>query len=173
MVALRRATVDDTATLVALYDEAVAWLAGRGRTDQWGATPFSELPDVVALIRSRTAGGRMWLAEKGARVLGAIVLEPEPPHYLTDLAGEPAIHLTGFITSRAPDARTVGRLLLDHARTTARESGTGLLRLDCYAGGDAALVAYYEAAGFTRVGTFTVDLLGGPYHGCLLEQRLR
>jgi len=78
MVALRRATVDDAPTLVALYDEAVAWLAGRGRTDQWGSTPFSELPDVVALIRSRTA-----------------------------------------------------------------------------------------------VGTFTVDLLGGPYHGCLLEQRLR
>jgi GNAT superfamily N-acetyltransferase len=172
LVALRPATVEDTATVVALYDEAVAWLTARGRTGQWGTTPFSELPDNVALIRSRAASGGMWLAECDARVLGAIVLEAEPPRYLTVPAGEPAIHVSGFITSRAPDARTVGRLLLDHARTTARARGIGLLRLDCYAGGDGGLVAYYESAGFTPVETFTVDLLGGSYHACLLEQRL-
>lgn len=172
MVALRRATVADTATVVALYDEAVAWLVARGRTDQWGSTPFSELPDTVALIRSRAAGGDMWLAENGARVLGAIVLDRAAPRYVTHPAGEPAIHVSGFITSRAPEARTVGRLLLDHARATARGRGIGLLRLDCYAGGDGALVAYYESAGFIRIDTFTVELLGGTYHACLLEQRL-
>jgi len=114
MVALRRATVDDTATLVALYDEAVAWLAGRGRTDQWGTTPFSELPDVVALIRSRTAGGRMWLAEKGARVLGAIVLEPEPPHYLTHLVPR-RVALDATYLRRPTVRRTVWFCLLTAA----------------------------------------------------------
>lgn len=47
-----------------------------------------------------------------------------------------------------------------------------LLRLDCYAGGDGALVRYYESVGFEQVTRFTVELFGAPYTGCLLEQRL-
>jgi hypothetical protein len=43
-VQLRLATGDDTDAVVAVYDEAVAWLAARGRSDQWGTTPFPPGP---------------------------------------------------------------------------------------------------------------------------------
>jgi hypothetical protein len=43
-VTLRPATSDDTDAVVAVYDEAVAWLARRGRSDQWGTTPVPGPP---------------------------------------------------------------------------------------------------------------------------------
>ena len=53
-VTRRIATGDDTEAVVALYDEAVAWLAASGRSDQWGTTPFSARPDAVADWRRLT-----------------------------------------------------------------------------------------------------------------------
>jgi GNAT superfamily N-acetyltransferase len=169
-VELRVADGADTGAVLALYDEAVAWLAARGRADQWGTTPFSARPDVAAQIRSRVEGGTMWLVEADGRLLGAIALGREAPHYV-DGAAEPQIYITGFITARGPHARGAGRVLLEHAWATARREGIELIRLDCYAGGDGGLVAYYESVGFRRVRRFTVELLGAPYDACLLEQR--
>jgi GNAT superfamily N-acetyltransferase len=171
-LALRLATGDDTDAVVAVYDEAVAWLAAHGRSDQWGTTPFSARPDVVALIRHRADSGTMWLAHTGQLLLGAIVLADEAPSYIDQPAGEAEIYISGFITSRAPHARIAGRKLLDHTRTTARRAGINLLRLDCYAGGDGGLVRYYESIGFHQVTRFTIELMGTPYSGCLLQQRL-
>jgi GNAT superfamily N-acetyltransferase len=172
-VDLRVATADDTAAVVALYDEAVDWLAARGRSDQWGTTPFSARPEVVAMIQARAESGDMWLAHIGDRILGAIVLGDKAPHYIDPADHWPEIYITGFITSRAPDARTAGQRLLQHAKDSAYREGISLLRLDCYAGGDGALVAYYESAGFEQVARFSVELLGATYTGCLLEQGVR
>jgi hypothetical protein len=47
-----------------------------------------------------------------------------------------------------------------------------LLRVDCYAGDDQALVRYYEREGFRRVAAFTVDRPNAPWPGQLLEDRL-
>jgi ribosomal protein S18 acetylase RimI-like enzyme len=174
-IALRLATGNDTDAVVSLYDQAVAWLAARGRTGQWGTTPFSARPDAVALIRGRAGSGTMWLAHTGAQLLGAIVLGDKPPVYIKPAvgsAGEPEIYISGFITSRALRARTAGRTLLDHAITTARRAGINLLRLDCYAGGDGGLVRYYESVGFQQVSRFIIELMGAPYTGCLLQKRL-
>jgi GNAT superfamily N-acetyltransferase len=113
----------------------------------------------------------MWLAQTGGQVLGAIVLDDEPPSYFSP-ADEPEIYVSGFITSRAAHARTVGRALLEHAKATARQAGISLLRLDCYAGGDGSLVTYYESVGFRRVTRFTVELMDAPYTACLLQQRV-
>jgi GNAT superfamily N-acetyltransferase len=170
---LRVATAEDTPAVVALYDEAVEWLVARGRFDQWGTTPFSARPEVVAMIQARAESGDMWLAHTGDRILGAIVLGDKAPHYIDPAAHGRQIYITGFITSRAPDARTAGQILLQHAKDTAYREGISLLRLDCYAGGDGALVAYYESVGFEQVTRFSVELLGATYTGCLLEQRLR
>jgi hypothetical protein len=51
----------------------------------------------------------------------------------------------------------------------ARERGAHLLRVDCYAGGDRALVRYYERQGFTATDPFAV----GEWPGQVLEERLR
>lgn len=166
------ATGADTDAVVALYDEAVAWLVARGRSDQWGVAPFSSRSDVVALIRARAESGTMWVARSQSQILGAVVLGSHPPHYIAHPAERPEIYISGMIASRAPNARGIGRVLLEHATETARRASIGLLRLDCYAGGDGGLVAYYESAGFRQVDRFTVGLMGSRYSGCLLEQRL-
>jgi GNAT superfamily N-acetyltransferase len=124
------------------------------------------------MIRRRVESGATWLAYDGTALLGAIALSDEPPHYIDRPAGEPEIYISGFITARSSRARVAGPALLAHAKATARRANVGLLRLDCYAGGDGGLVAYYESVGFRQVARFTVDVLGAPYTGCLMEQRL-
>jgi hypothetical protein len=62
--------------------------------------------------------------------------------------------------------------MLRHAREVAVERGIALLRVDCYAGNDGALVRYYEQQGFTATAEFTVQLPKGPWSGQVLEQRL-
>jgi hypothetical protein len=45
--------------------------------------------------------------------------------------------------------------------------------VDCYAGGDRALVGYYERQGFTATESFEVPLKSGVvWPGQILEQRL-
>lgn len=171
-VQLRPATGDDCDAVVALYDEAVAWLVARGRSDQWGTTPFSAMLNVVAQIHERANSGSTWVADTGTKLLGAIVLGDKPPGYIDQPAGEPEVYISGFITSRVSRAHNVGAMLLEHARATARQAGISLLRLDCYAGGDGRLVRYYESVGFRQVTRFTVELFGAPYTGCLLQHRL-
>ncbi|CRK61942.1 Sortase and related acyltransferases [Alloactinosynnema sp. L-07] len=74
-----------------------------------------------------------------------------------------------LITSRTFTGRGVGAALLDFARERTRAAGIGLLRVDCWAGAEGELVAYYVRNGFTPTDTFVVD---GTWHGQVLEQRL-
>ena len=69
-------------------------------------------------------------------------------------------------------ARSMRRVLLDHARDLAEEQGVGLLRVDCYGGDDRALVRYYEREGFRATEPFTVDTPRGPWPGQVLEKRV-
>ena len=62
--------------------------------------------------------------------------------------------------------RGIGRHLLEAAAAEARSAGCTRLRLDCWAGGDGALISYYESCGFTRSGT----LLVGSWPGQLLTR---
>lgn len=43
----------------------------------------------------------------------------------------------------------LGSRFLDHAREQARARGVFLVRVDCWSGGDGALIRYYENQGFT------------------------
>ncbi|MGH3388838.1 MAG: GNAT family N-acetyltransferase, partial [Actinomadura sp.] len=82
-------------------------------------------------------------------------------------AREPELYLQAFVTDRAHSGYGVGRALLDRATAEAVERGTPLLRVDCWAGGDGALVRYYESAGFTPTERFTV----GEWQGQILTRR--
>lgn len=190
---IRPATPADTGAVFALLDAAVAWLVEIGREDQWGRRPWSEIPSAVERVRSRIAEGQLYVAtaqnensthtdtsdtKDTGDLLGMIAYEPEPPAYIAALWNpgepvEPQIYITNFVGSRAPQARGVGDRLLAHARATARARGISLLRLDCYAGGNGALLRYYERAGYHRVRDFTtVDAEGRPWPGRLFELRL-
>jgi GNAT superfamily N-acetyltransferase len=81
---------------------------------------------------------------------------------------EPELYVRLLVTDRAHAGLGVGSELLEHARGIARARGLSLLRVDCYGGGDRALVRYYERQGFTATEPFTV----GDWPGQILEQRL-
>jgi GNAT superfamily N-acetyltransferase len=144
---LRRGGPEDAPTLLALFDEAVAWLTARGSASQWGTEPWSGIPERVALVE-RIAGEELWLAEIDGAVAGALAVSETPISY-TPPVDERELYVHLLLVSRGHGGRNVGGRLLDHARGLARERGISLVRVDCWAGGDGELVRYYEGQGFT------------------------
>ena len=103
--------------------------------------------------------------------MGALAVGDAPGY--VPAASEPELYVNLLVTDHAFAGRGLGGRLLDHARRLAREGGVKLLRVDCYAGDDQALVRYYERQGFRRVSAFGVELTDGrSWPGQLLENRL-
>ncbi|MFD1152156.1 GNAT family N-acetyltransferase [Saccharothrix hoggarensis] len=164
---IRSGDLDDLPVIMAMLDEAVAWLAAAGRTGQWGSEPFSTQPRRVEGITAKIRSGTTWIAEVDGVPAGGMTLTSTAPSHVT-AAGEPEVYVSWLVTSRSFAGRGVGAALLAHAREEARRAGVGLLRVDCYAGSDGRLVDYYRRNGFEPVETFTVD----TWPGQLLAQRV-
>ena len=167
---IRRAGRDDVPVVLGLLDGATEWLVARGRTDQWGTEPHSTSPRRIAQITSFADDDGLWVAEAGGRVVGALAVGAAMPYVRQ--AEEPELYVRLLVTDRASAGQNIGGVLLDHARELAREAGVGLLRVDCFAGGDGALVRYYEKQGFTRTETFAVPVNDSEWPGQVLAQRL-
>ncbi|MEJ3747772.1 GNAT family N-acetyltransferase [Actinomycetes bacterium KLBMP 9797] len=149
-----------------MLDRATQWLVARGRTDQWGTEPHSADPRRVARVTGYAESGGLWIAELDDRPVGALAVGAALPY--VPAATVPELYVRLLITERAYAGRGIGSALLDHARALARQQGVAVLRVDCFAGGDGALVRYYESQGFTRTATFTVDTPRGPWPGQVL-----
>lgn len=167
---IRRAGRDDVPAVLGLLDGATEWLVARGRTDQWGTEPHSTSPRRVAQIISFADEDGLWLAEADGRVVGALAVGAAMPY--VSPATEPELYVRLLVTERASAGQNIGGELLEHARLLAREAGVGLLRVDCFAGGDGALVRYYEKQGFTRTESFAVPVSDSEWPGQVLAQRL-
>jgi GNAT superfamily N-acetyltransferase len=165
-VEIRQGGVADVPVIVEMLDGAVAWLADGGRSGQWGSRPWSASPKRVEGVADKVRIGTAWIAEIQGEPVGAMTLSPQAPHYVP-AADEPELYITLLVTARPFAGRGVGGTLLAHASGEAQRLGVGLLRVDCYAGGDGRLVDYYRRNGFTPVATFTV----GTWPGQLLSQR--
>lgn len=170
-ITIRRAGRDDVPAVLALLDGATEWLVARGRTDQWGTAPHSTSPRRVEQITGFAADGGLWVGTRDGRVVGALAvgaaLDYVPP------ATEPELYVRLLVTDRASAGQNLGGTLLDHARDLAREAGVRLLRVDCFAGGDGALVRYYEKQGFTRDIAFAVPRVNDvDWPGQVLVQHL-
>ncbi|MFY1633420.1 GNAT family N-acetyltransferase [Solwaraspora sp. WMMB335] len=168
----RAGTEADVPAVLALLDGAVRWLAARGRTGQWGTERQSTNPRRQAMVTGwAKAGGLVLACDSGERVVGALAVGAArsyaPP------VNEPELYVNLLVTDREWAGRGVGQALLRRARSIAADRGATLLRVDCYAGGDRALVRYYERAGFTAAEPFTLDLPDGPWPGQILSQRIR
>lgn len=148
MVQFRTGSIDDTDAVLALFDANVAWLVERGRSAQWGSEPWSGSPKLVAFVRDLLASGVVTIAEIGGDVVGASVVTDHPMPYVPALA-EPERYLKLLIASPAHRGQKIGRRLIELARESTLADGVGLLRVDCWAGGDRRLVAYYTSEGFT------------------------
>ncbi|MFJ1755656.1 GNAT family N-acetyltransferase [Kitasatospora sp. NPDC088134] len=168
---IRTGGPESAADLLALIDGAVAWLAARGRTGQWGTVPWSQRPESVerAERSCREQLVRVAEAPDGA-VAGVCVLSEHAPGYAGP-AGERELYVHWLVTDRARSGSGIGAALVADAVREARARGIGLLRVDCYAGGDGRLVEQYERLGFTRTTAFTVERLAGPWPGQVLARR--
>ena len=156
----------DVPAVLALLDGAVEWLVAAGRTGQWGTEPHSTRPGRIEQITGFADSGGLWIAETGGRAVGALTVGEAMPY--VPAAVEPELYVRLLVTERASAGHGIGTTLLGLARELAREQGVGLLRVDCYAGGDGALVRYYERQGFTRDQTFSI----GDWPGQILVERL-
>ncbi|RVX40753.1 acetyltransferase (GNAT) family protein [Nonomuraea polychroma] len=165
-VDIREGTTGDIPAVLAMFDSAVAWLTAQGRTGQWGSRPFTGDPRRTQQITHWAESGGMRIADIGGTPAGCVVVGPA--HDYVTPATEPELYVQALVTDRRHAGRRVGRTLLDWAAQHARALGLPLLRVDCYAGDDGRLVAYYESCGFTRVQPFTV----GEWPGMLLQRRL-
>jgi len=166
-VLIRVGGVGDVPVVMGLFDEAVAWMVARGNTGQWGTEPWSTQPRRVRMITEQVERGELRLAEVAGEPAGALITGSEPSEGV-EPAGEPELYVSLLLTSRRYAGRGIGAELLARARSLAVERGVGLVRLDCYAGGDGSLIRYYERQGFTSTHEFTVR--GWP--GQVLESRV-
>ncbi|SBT37856.1 GNAT family N-acetyltransferase [Micromonospora auratinigra] len=162
---------DDAEAVLRLFDVAIAWLTARGRTGQWGSEPASTDPARIAQVRAYTTGGGLHLAQLGDTVVGALVVG-EATEYVPPPT-EPELYVNLLIADRSYPGHGIGARLLAYAAELARRRGVGLLRVDCYAGDDRALVGFYESCGFTATDPFTVRRPGRPpWPGQVLQRRL-
>ncbi len=169
-LSIRLGRSDDVAAVLGLLDEATTWLVANGRTDQWGTEAHSTNPRRVQQIEGFAADGGLWVAESDGRVVGALAVG-EAMSYVP-AATEPELYIRLLVTDRAARGGGIGTELLEHARKLARELGVELLRVDCFGGGDGALIRYYEKQGFTRAEPFGVQVSDSEWPGQLLYQRL-
>ena len=163
---VRVAGSDDASTILALLDHAVVWLNSIGVTEQWGTRSWSSDPKRVDAVEGWVASGEAVVAYAGTVPAGALRVGEATPY--APPSTEPELYVVALVGGRDPRARGAGAALLGFADAVARELGVGKLRVDCYAGGDQALVRFYEGAGYTRTDPFEVD--GWP--GQVLERRL-
>jgi protein-tyrosine phosphatase len=146
VVTITRATEVDVAALVALYDEASAWLMARG-SRQW--PPGWWTPAVV--VKELRAGHEMYLARReDGEPVGKLTLQWDDAAVWGEQPPD-AGYVHGLCVSRAIAGRGLGAALLDWAGQRVRASGRGLLRLDCMAA-NPVLRAWYERLGFTYRG---------------------
>ncbi|MFI5686674.1 GNAT family N-acetyltransferase [Streptomyces sp. NPDC051636] len=144
----------DVPVILGMLDSCVAWLVAQGRTRQWGTTPWSENPRAVDMVQRYVAEGSPFIAELDGVPAATLTLSKRPGPYL-EPADEPERYIHLFASDRRFKGHGAGAALLAHAVEETRRAGVRLLRVDCYAGDDRKLVAYYESNGFTPTEAFT------------------
>ncbi len=163
---IRNGLPDDARVVLALFDEAVAWLVERGQPGQWGTEPFSAFPARVDRARDWAESGDLYVAETPeGEPLGILVLGDHPDW--VEPPDDDERYIVALVSSRRHSGSDVGGALVRHAIAETRAEGSTLLRVDCWAGAP-PLVAWYEAQGFTRTSTFEVN----GWNGQVLEMRL-
>ncbi|MEU8922843.1 GNAT family N-acetyltransferase [Kitasatospora sp. NPDC048545] len=170
---IRTGGPEDVPDILALLDGAVAWLAGRDRTGQWGDQPFSTTPERVEHVERY--GREPFLirlaVDGGGRTVGSCVLSEECGSYVPAV-DERELFVRNLVTDRTRKGSGIGAALIADAVEEARRRGIGLLRVDCYGGADRKLVAQYRALGFTETEGFEVEQPGGVWPGQVLAIRL-
>jgi GNAT superfamily N-acetyltransferase len=171
-IIIREGGPDDIPVILGMLDSSAQWLAAQGRTGQWGTRPLSESQKIVDSVTRDMDEGDVFIAEVDGVPAAALTLADSPGPSLAHLPppGEPERYIHWLASDRRFKGLGVGSALLAHAAEVTRRAGIGLLRVDCYAGDDRKLVAYYERNGFTPTQTYTAGDNNWP--GQVLAQRV-
>jgi GNAT superfamily N-acetyltransferase len=172
-ITMREGGPDDIPVILGMLDSCVEWLVSQGRTRQWGTTPLSQNPRTAESVARHMADGTAYIAEVDGVPAATLTVTGGPGAYLAHLPapGEPERYIHWLASDRRFKGRGAGAALLAHAAEETRRAGISLLRVDCYAGDDGRLVAYYEANGFTRTDTYTAGA-DGDWPGQVLARRV-
>jgi GNAT superfamily N-acetyltransferase len=160
---IRPGTAADDGALLALFDEAVAWMVARGQPGQWGERPFSARPETRRRVREFAESDGLWIAERGDEPVGALIVGVHPPH--VEPIDRTELYIELLISARRHAGNGIGARLVRLADDLAVQRGVEVLRVDCWAGAP-TLVAWYEAQGFVRSDTFDV----GGWKGLVFEK---
>jgi len=167
---IEHATNADLGSILALFDDAVAWLVARGITGQWGTKPFSANPSLRARLQGWISNKSLFAARLDSSIVAILALsETIPPYALSALPEfpDPAFYLEAFTTSRALSGQGLGSDFLRWAEIYSAEQGKHSIWLDCWAD-NPELVAYYTHQGYTQVRDFYV----GNWRGMLFHKSL-
>jgi GNAT superfamily N-acetyltransferase len=151
---IRRGDESDGPAVVAMFDEAVAWLVDRGQTGQWGATPFSERPGISERVHGFRVGGGLHIAERRGRPVGVLVVGAAPAY--APPAPVPELYIILLLSSRRLAGRGIGGALVSRAVELGYEGNAEILRVDCWAHAP-GLVRWYEKQGFSRSSRFELN----------------
>jgi hypothetical protein len=70
---IRTGDIADLPAILAMGDEAVAWLVSQGNTGQWGTQPWSEDEQRVRRTTEIVEAGDVWIAEVAGEPAGRSV----------------------------------------------------------------------------------------------------
>ncbi|MER5433127.1 GNAT family N-acetyltransferase [Streptomyces sp. NPDC002588] len=170
-ITIRDGGPDDVPAILGMLDSCVEWLVAQGRTGQWGTEPLSRSPRTVESVVRYAREGTVYIAEIGGAPAATLTLTDAPGPYLSHLPppGEPERYIHWLASDRRFKGSGAGAALLEHAAEETRRVGVGLLRVDCYAGDDRRLVAFYEANGFAPTEAYTGT---GDWPGQVLARRV-
>jgi len=157
-MALRLATDDDLAPLLALKDACIA----RIRTD--GIEQWDEVYPDAAVFARDLAAGTLHVLREGDGILGCVTLDtthdPLWQGMAWSAAGAPAAAVHRLMVHPAAQGRGLAKRLMAHAESLARTQGFRSIHLDCFTANPTAL-ALYDRLGYRRTGTATMRK--GPF----------
>ena len=166
-VHIREGHEGDGESVLRLWDGAIAWMVRRGQPEQWGTEPASKRARTRDLVREWETGTGLRVAEIDGEPVGASVIVDRPPDHVPQ-AQASETYLYFLISDRERAGIGIGAALVSRAADEARERGSEILRVDCWAGAP-TLVAWYTNQGFTPSDTF---IFGGNWHGQVFEMIL-
>lgn len=141
-VVIREAGEADLDAVVAIWEEANAWMRARGIEPGEPPRPLREI------FADRNAKGTRYLALLNGQPAGTLMLQWEDEASWPG-AHDDAVTLHGFAVARA--AAGIGRDLLRWVEWQTLHHGRHYVRLEC-SRDNPALRVYYERAGFVYIG---------------------
>lgn len=136
----------ELSAVIAIIDEAAAWLHAKGIAKQW---PSPTPPSFVEFMEKQIARGDVYLVRIDGDAIGTFRFDwRDEELWINDPDGGGYVHT--FAIRPCAHGKGVGAAMMAWAKQHVRERGKKYLRLDCW-GENEPLKKYYAGLGFTFV----------------------